>query len=151
MTLFDLEPLTPAGIIRHRGHHPVTMLGLDADESRTCGNCARRRFVWIVGRTHMHGDRWETVCVEVSPASPYCDGWGPVDDFEERVAKGWYCDGDCCNAECCAESARDAEADGYDPFPPWPWDGAVEDWMPVCERWRDLEAERVVRTLGGGT
>lgn len=147
-TLFDLAPLTPAEVIRHKGHHPVTMLGLDADESRTCGNCARRRFVWIVGRTHMHGDRWETVCVEVSPSE--CR-YGAVVDGPVDVADGSYCeDGDCCNAECCAESARDVKADGYDPHEPWPSDGAVDEWMPACERWRDLEAERVVRTLGGG-
>lgn len=149
MTLFDLTPLSPAEVVRHKGYHPATMLPLDPDENHTCGNCARRRRVWIVGRVHNHGDRWETVCDVVSPSPAHFGKLTVLEDSEERISAGEFCAEDCCCAECCAESARDVELDGYDPHPAWPWESAVEDWMPACERWWDLEAERVLQALKG--
>lgn len=134
MTLFDMEPLSPTEVIRRRGYHPITMLALDPDETRTCGNCATRRWVFDETKCNWH----DNVCAAVSR----CES----DPNRGLIATGPPDPDDYCDEECCTPWHDDP---GWSR--PWPWAEAVKDDLPACARWTDLEAERVVFALGGGT
>lgn len=131
LALFDMTPLTPAEVIRRRGYHPITLLGIDPDETHTCGNCANRR--WIFDDTG--GDWHDTVCAAVTRC-----------EFSEygMVAHGQplpdlYCEEPCCSALAGDEPWSRA----------WPWAEKIEPWMPACAQWRDLMAEQIMLTLAG--
>lgn len=130
MTLFDMEPLAPAEVVRRRGYHPVTMLPLDPDEARSCGNCATRRWVFDETACEWH----DTVCAAITRCkirpSRGMIATGPPDLYD-------YCDEPCCTPW--------HDDPGWSR--PWPWDERIEAWMPACTRWTDLDAERTVAAL----
>lgn len=128
--LFDMTPLTPNEVIRRRGVHPVSMLALDPDESRTCGNCATRR--WVFDETACE---WrDTVCAAISRCK-----WKPARGL---IAAGPPGPDDYCDDPCCTPWHDDPPWSR-----PWPWDEMIDPEHPACTRWTDLLAERVVVAL----
>lgn len=136
MTLFDLQPLTPAEAIRAKGRHPIHDRPLDPDPKHVCGNCHRSRMVWVE-------PDWRWVCGDLAR----CSSFDNPPRFGIAPDSSSYCDENCCTFSATQAIYDGLAADGYDPAPVWPSPFAIVEDMPACHRWADAELEQVIEAL----